>query len=63
MEMIREDIEKTVIEYDNLTLSITVSIGVFVKSNEILTLDEVIKKADDIMYLSKSRGKNRITIV
>jgi len=62
-EVLCEEIAKTVIVSDNISLSTTVSIGVFVKSNEILSLDEVIKKADEIMYLSKTMGKNRVTII
>lgn len=62
MEAIREEIERTVITYDDTSISITASIGVYIKYNEILTLNEVIKKADEIMYLSKNSGKNRVSI-
>lgn len=62
IEVIREEIERTVITYEGISLSITVSIGIYIKNNEILTLDEVIKKADEIMYLSKNGGKNKVTI-
>jgi two-component system cell cycle response regulator len=62
MEAIREEIERTVITYDDTSISITASIGVYIKHNELLTLNEVIKKADEIMYMSKNSGKNRVSI-
>jgi len=62
VETIREEIERTVIEVEGVSFSETVSIGVYCKYNEFLTLDEVIKKADDIMYQSKKNGKNKVTI-
>lgn len=62
IELIRDTIEKTRITFEESTISITASFGIYVKSGETLTLDEVIKKADDIMYESKNAGKNRVTI-
>jgi diguanylate cyclase (GGDEF)-like protein len=62
IEAIREEIEKTVITSDGISLSATASFGVYIKNNEVLTLEEVIHKADDIMYLSKKNGKNKVTI-
>ncbi len=62
MEKIREDIEHTVVSYDGVSISVTVSIGVYIKYNETLTLEEVIKKADEIMYLSKNGGKNKVSV-
>ena len=62
VESIREEIENTVITYENITLSVTASFGVYIKQNEKLSLDEVIKKADEIMYQSKNNGKNNVSI-
>lgn len=62
VELMRDDIEKLVITSEEVSLSITASFGVYIKHDEILSLDEVIKKADEIMYLSKNSGKNRVTI-
>lgn len=62
IETMREDIEHTVITNENASLSVTASFGVYIKQNELLSLDEVIKKADEIMYLSKNGGKNKVTI-
>jgi diguanylate cyclase (GGDEF)-like protein len=62
LELIRDEIEKTIIEVDGVSFSITASFGVYCKNNEAITIEEAVKKADDIMYLSKRRGKNKVTI-
>jgi diguanylate cyclase (GGDEF)-like protein len=62
IELMRDTIERTKITFEESTISITASFGVYVKAGESLTLNEVIKKADDIMYESKNAGKNRVTI-
>lgn len=62
VEIIRREIAKAVISNEDITLSVTASFGVYIKHDELLTLDEVIKKADEIMYLSKNSGKNKVTI-
>ena len=62
VELMREEIERTIITSEGISSSVTVSFGVYSKSDESLSLEEVIKKADDNLYLSKKRGKNKITI-
>ncbi len=62
IDRIREEIEHTVITNEGVSISTTASFGAYIKQNEILSLDEVIKKADEIMYLSKHSGKNKVTI-
>ena len=62
IERIREEIAQTVITNEGISISTTASFGVYIKQDEVLSLDEVIKKADEIMYLSKNSGKNKVTI-
>lgn len=62
VESIRDEIEKTVITNEDVSIHVTASFGVYRKYNEYLTLDEVIKKADDILYLSKKAGKNKVSV-
>ena len=62
VETIREKIETTIIRHENVLLSATASFGVYIKENEVLTLDEVIQKADENMYRSKNNGKNIVSI-
>ncbi|MDF2942549.1 MAG: sensor diguanylate cyclase [Herbinix sp.] len=62
VEWMRGEIEGAVINNEGISSSVTASFGVYTKNNETLLLDEVIKKADDNMYLSKRRGKDKVTI-
>ncbi len=62
VEAIREEIEKTVIQDEHTSSSVTASFGVYVKVNESLSLDEVIKKADHNLYVCKRTGKNKVTL-
>ncbi len=62
IEMMRQEIEQTTIQSEGISLSITASFGVYIKHNEVLSFEEVIKRADEIMYLSKNNGKNKVTI-
>lgn len=59
---IRDEISKKLITDGENSLNVTASIGVYIKENSTLTLDEVIKKADENMYKSKNCGKNKVTI-
>lgn len=62
VESIREEIQNTMIEGEDISSSVTASFGVYVKSNEQLSLNEVIKKADDNLYICKRTGKNKVTL-
>jgi diguanylate cyclase (GGDEF)-like protein len=63
VEKMRKEIEEIAVPAEeDKTISVTASFGVYIKDNETLTLEEVIKKADTIMYLSKKKGKNHVTI-
>lgn len=61
-ESMRREIELTEFNNEGVLFKVTVSIGVYCKNNENLSLDEVIKKADNILYLSKKNGRNKVTM-
>jgi len=54
-EHLREKVEK----YTISSVSITCSFGVVELSKD-LTIEKIIKQADDMMYLAKKRGRNRV---
>lgn len=59
---IRDEMSKRPVTDGENSLNVTASIGVYIKENSKLTLDEVIKKADENMYKSKKCGKNMVTM-
>jgi len=59
---LKDEITNTLITDGENSTYVTASFGVYIKENVALTLDEVIKKADENMYKSKNGGKNRVTI-
>lgn len=62
VEQIRLKIQNTLIKGNGFESSVTASFGIYVKSNQTLTLNEVIKLADDNLYTCKRTGKNKLTI-
>jgi diguanylate cyclase (GGDEF)-like protein len=64
-ERMRSYIEKTNVEIisdDNveLEINITVSIGLVLAENELLTIDELLKQADRALYYAKEHGRNQV---
>lgn len=60
-ERLRRKISETIIYFDGLKFSTTVSIGIAnVESDD--DLDSLIKKSDMAMYNSKTTGKNRVSL-
>lgn len=59
-ENIRMNIERSPIQYDEILLPMTVSIGISSYS-EVKDLKELVYKADQRLYLSKREGRNKIT--
>lgn len=62
VEQMRYQIETTSIPGDGFDSSVTASFGVYVKTDEALSLDEVIKLADSNLYICKRSGKNKFLI-
>lgn len=59
-ETIRTLVEKSSIQKDGKPLSVTLSIGatLFKKDD---TIESAMKRADDLLFISKSEGRNRVT--
>ena len=58
-EKVRGAIESHVFDGD---LRLTVSIGVAICPMDGLTLDDLVKRADDAVYAAKRQGKNRVVL-
>lgn len=61
VESLRKKIEEHSFAKD-LNLKITASFGLSQLQNIDETLDDIIKRADDALYISKKEGRNRVTI-
>lgn len=60
-EKLRQIVESISIQNYERTIHITISIGMtFFKDIEELSLDSVIKQADDALYTAKNRGRNQV---
>ncbi len=60
-EKIRMLVERSVIREEEQELSVTVSIGATLVNDED-SIDNLIKRADQLMYESKEQGRNRVVI-
>jgi diguanylate cyclase (GGDEF)-like protein len=61
-ERIREAIENSYCVYEDKEIKVTCSIGVTEAVGSVST-DEVLKKADQAMYLAKESGRNRVCVL
>ena len=59
-EKVRMLIANSQLEHNGKTLSVTSSLGVTIAKPDD-TIDSVVKRADELMYQSKEKGKNRVT--
>lgn len=58
---IKNEIENTIIEYEDKKISITMTFGM-AKGDISVTSEEIIKEADDKLYEGKQNGRNRIVV-
>lgn len=61
-EFLRKQFEETVIEFEDRTLSCTFSAGVASFPNHADVGEGVLNLADQALYISKTNGRNRVTI-
>ncbi len=59
-ERLRQQMESKTVEYNNMGLSKTISVGVASLSESYNTFDTLLKAADDALYVAKRKGKNCI---
>lgn len=61
MEKIRHSVElQKVVTNEQNIISITISIGIAQKISGFITLDYLLKAADDALYEAKDTGRNRV---
>ncbi|WP_457747244.1 GGDEF domain-containing protein [Sulfurimonas sp.] len=59
-QRIRKSIEQSCFVYDNHKIYITVSIGVTLDIKEHKTIHQAIKYADEMLYIAKETGRNKV---
>ncbi len=47
---------------ESTVIKVTVSIGVATYGDDAVTIDELVRKADEALYQAKRTGKNRVCI-
>jgi len=57
-ELLREEIETTIVEVDRNRVNVTVSIGVSLETGD--SFEDAIKSADRRLYIAKAAGRNRV---
>ncbi|MBC8504698.1 MAG: diguanylate cyclase [Anaerolineales bacterium] len=62
-ERLRKIVANTNMQFDQITLSITISMGIScIDADSDLSFDELLDQADQALYQSKREGRNRVTI-
>ena len=61
-EGLREEIEKTKISYDIKEPEISVTVSTGISSEKLQTVDDLLKKADELLYEAKETGRNKIVM-
>jgi diguanylate cyclase (GGDEF)-like protein/PAS domain S-box-containing protein len=62
LERFRQAVESTVVNYGETNLSATISCGIAQLTSEDATLEELLKKADNALYMAKHQGRNRVVL-
>jgi len=59
-ERIREEVEKTVVKYENYEIKFTASFGVTTFNNKSFDATLLLKQVDENMYTAKKTGRNKV---
>jgi two-component system cell cycle response regulator len=62
IEKLRKLVEENVFIYDDIKIKITSSFGAYTIQNALITIDELISKADKNLYIAKNSGRNKTII-
>lgn len=61
-DRLRIEIENSVVKYNDIELKYTISVGIAEISEEIVSYESWIERADEALYHSKENGRNQITL-
>lgn len=60
LEVVRQSVEATMIEWEDKTLNVTISMGLKVREGEVL--DDLLDAADKALYIAKESGRNQLVV-
>jgi len=60
LEVVRKSVEATIIEWEDKTLNVTISMGLKVREGEVL--DDLLDAADKALYIAKESGRNQLVV-
>jgi diguanylate cyclase (GGDEF)-like protein len=60
VQRLRRDVEKLVTEFSGKSLQVTASFGIANLSRDISSFEDLLKMADDALYVAKGSGRNRV---
>jgi diguanylate cyclase (GGDEF)-like protein len=62
-EIIRKTLEKQIFSFSGLEIKVTISVGISKSQpNDALSIESLIKEADDALYNAKDAGRNRVCV-
>jgi len=59
-QRIRHNIESSVFNFNGNSVNVTISIGLSINPERFKTINEAIKHADNMLYIAKKEGRNRV---
>lgn len=62
MERLRKKLENTVVSYNDVDISVTVSLGISEATSEILDYEQWLEQADQALYQAKENGRNQYQV-
>jgi diguanylate cyclase (GGDEF)-like protein len=62
-ERVRQAVEQESCQLQDQIIDVTVSIGVASYNKDTLSLEALLRRADDSMYQAKNQGRNRVVVM
>jgi diguanylate cyclase (GGDEF)-like protein len=61
-ERLRQSVEESPLQFDGLTITLTISVGVAIYRSDDPTYDAMLRRADRAVYAAKAAGRNQVVV-